>query len=219
MKVVLTCGPWGSGTTAVAGLLARIGAYDFDPYFHFTTNDPDTPDSHEFMPFRDIILQYADQPTVALKPAPPGAVKASLLALRQQIERQQFGRYDIRRSRWISLKYPLSALLIPEICEVFETKLVYVMRPLEQIERSRLRRNWPPYFGAMGAEVIYGIMSEVRKHYAYPTMTVEYAALLAAPLHHARQFARFVGLAPTRAELRQAAAFVTPRSHQVFSGR
>jgi hypothetical protein len=33
MKLLLVCGPFGSGTTAVAGLLARLGAIGFGPYY------------------------------------------------------------------------------------------------------------------------------------------------------------------------------------------
>lgn len=217
MKVLLICGPWGSGTTAAAGLAARLGALGFDPYFHFMTNDPHTLNSYEFIPFMDIVLQYADQPDISLKPFAPGAVQSSLRGLQQRIERQEFGPYDIRRPRRILLKYPLAALLIPQICEVFETKLVYVVRPLDQIEQTRLRRRWPSYFGAAGAAVIYQHMANIQKIEAYPTMTLTYAELLASPMDHARRLARFVGLKPTLAQMKEAASFITPRPRRAVT--
>ena len=51
------------------------------------------------------------------------------------------------------LKYPPSALLIPEICKVFATRLVYVLRPMQAIEATCERRNWAPQFGAAGVIV------------------------------------------------------------------
>ena len=61
MRAVLVCGPWGSGTTAVAGLLERLGAVGFGPYFH--TNDPRTPNAYEFLPFRALITRFASEKT------------------------------------------------------------------------------------------------------------------------------------------------------------
>jgi hypothetical protein len=212
MRVLLICGPWGSGTTAVAGLAVQLGAIAFDPVFHFRTNDPRTPDSFEFMPFRTIILEHADEPTLTRRPSAPGAAQARLRFLQQRIEAQQFGAYDIDRAAWIVFKYPLSALLLQEICEVFETRLVYVMRPPEQIEQTRRRRRWSaPQLGAAGAAVIYRLMADFEQTGAYPTLTIDYAALLASPLEHASRIARFLDLEPAPARLRQAAAFVAPR--------
>jgi hypothetical protein len=210
VKILLICGPWGSGTTAVAGLAARLGALAFDPVFHFRTNDARTPDSYEFLPFRGIVREHADETAIALKPSAPGAVQSRLRFLQGRIEAQQFGDYNIDRPLQVLFKYPLSALLIPEICEVFQTKLVYVMRPPEQIEQTRLRRRWPPHYGAAGASVIYRRMSNAEQTGAYPTMTIQYPELLASPLEQASRLARFAGLEPTPAERQQAAAFIAP---------
>jgi hypothetical protein len=211
VKALLICGPWGSGTTAVAGLAAHMGAVGFDPYFHFRTNDPRTPDSYEFAPFRELILRYADEPTVSLKPFTPEDMQGDLRTLQQRIERQEFGQYDIRRPGWIILKYPLATLLAPQICEAFETKIVHVMRPLEQIEQSRLRRRWPPIFGSAGAAIIYRHMSDLQNTNSCPMLTIKYPELLASPLDHARRLARFVGLKPTLAQMKEAVEFVVAR--------
>src|SRR5665213_2724537 len=106
MKVLLICGPWGSGTTAVAGLAVQLGALAFDPVFHFRTNDPRTPDSYEFLPFRSIIREHADEATISLKRAAPGAAQSRLRFLQRRIEAQQYGDYDSNRP--IVLKYPLA---------------------------------------------------------------------------------------------------------------
>ena len=214
MKLLLICGPWGSGTSAVAGLLERMGGFGLGPYF--MTNDPDTPNSYESIAFRDLILQYASQPTISPIPSVPGAVQSALRRLQQRIEQQEFGPYDVHSTKTIFVKHPLSALLISEICEAFDTKLIYVMRPLEDIERTRLRRNWLPYFGAAGATAIYQYMADALTQLTNPTMTIDYTDLLASPMAHARDIARFADLQPSAAELDNAVAFIAsghPSNH------
>ena len=206
MKLVLVCGPWGSGTSAVAGLLQRIGALGLQPYF--MTKDPHTPNSYESIPFRQTVLRYANLPTLSLIPRKPGAVQTGLRALQRRIEKQEFGPYDLHSNKPIFLKFPLSALMIPQICEVFDTKLIYVMRALEDIERTRTRRNWLSYYGAQGAAVIYGHMSAALKNHAYPTMQVDYSDLLASPTVNAKKIAQFSGLDPSSVQLRHAVGSV-----------
>ena len=82
------------------------------------------------------------------------------------------------------------------------------MRPLEDIEQTRLRRNWEPYYGAEGAALIYNEMSAALKHHPYPTMTIDYRDLLASPTVHASNIARFAGLDLSAAELQHAVDFV-----------
>jgi tetratricopeptide (TPR) repeat protein len=135
LNVILICGPWGSGTSVVAGLLDRLGAFGLAPYFE--TKDLKTANSYESMPFREIILRYASQPSLSLIPCAPGALQSDLQSLQTRIEEQEFGPYDLHSPKPIFLKYPLSALLIPQICEVFDTKLIYVIRPLEDIARTQ----------------------------------------------------------------------------------
>ena len=209
LKVILICGPWGSGTSVVAGLLDRMGAFGLGPYFE--TDDPRTANSYEFIPFRETIrnaLGYPSQPGLSFTPPVPGAVQSGLRNLQSRIEQQEFGPYDLRSPKPIFLKYPLSAFVIPQICEVFDTKLIYVMRPLEDIEQTRLRRNWEPYYGAEGATLIYDEMSAALKQHPYPTISIDYKDLLASPMVHASNIARFVELDLSPAELRHAIDFV-----------
>lgn len=205
MKLVLVCGAWGGGTSAVAGLLANLGARGFGPYHH--TNEPRTPVSFEFMAFRETILQLACERTLALKPDGARRARAGLLRLHRRIERQKYGRHDPDGPIPILFKYPLSALVIPQICDVFDTRLVYVRRSLEEIERSRVRRNWPVQYGRQGAEVIYRAMDDFERRHSHPIFTVPYSDLLAAPAAYTRDLARFAGLQPTPALLELAIGF------------
>ena len=72
LKVILVCGPFGSGTSVVAGLLDRMGAFGLGPYFE--TDDPKTANSYESVPFRETIrnaLGYPSQPGLSFTPPYP----------------------------------------------------------------------------------------------------------------------------------------------------
>jgi len=222
LKLILICGPWGSGTSVVAELLDRLGAFGLGPYFK--TKDPNTPNSYESMAFREIILRYASQQSLSLTPCAPGALQSELRGLQTRIEQGEFGPYDPHSPKPIFLKFPLSGLLIPQICEVFDTKLIYVIRPLGDIERTRLRRNWASHFGAEGGAIIYDAMSAALKHHPTPTLNVDYKNLLASPMVHVRIIAQFSGLDPSPAELQYAIDIVktpeaVPASSVVGSGQ
>ena len=149
----------------------------------------------------------ASQPSRSFRAHPAPCNPASEACKRASSNRSSDS-YDLRFPKPIFLKYPLSALVVRQLCEVFDTKLIYVMRPLDDIERTRLRRNWLPYFGAEGAAVIYNHMSAALKDHPYPTMSIEYAHFLASPMVHACNIARFAGLNPSPAELQHAVDIV-----------
>jgi hypothetical protein len=138
MKLLLVCGPFGSGTTAVAGLLARLGAVGFGPYYQ--PADERTPNSHELIAFRDLMLTLASEETTTL---PQGIdVKTALYTFRDRIANQEFGAYGSSAGIPIFPKHPLSALILPQLCAAFETRLIYLVRPVRDIEASRRRRKW-----------------------------------------------------------------------------
>ena len=162
MKLLLICGPWGSGTSVVAGLLERLGAIGFGPYA--ITIDERTANSYELNAFRDSVQAFASEQTLSLKPGID--VTAELRKFHDRIVNQELGPYDDKSGRPIFLKYPLSALVIPQICQVFETRLIYVLRPPRDIEATRMRRMWSQQFGAKGSEVIYSRMFTVLVNWA-----------------------------------------------------
>jgi hypothetical protein len=209
IKLLLICGPWGSGTTAVAGMVARLGAQGFGPYLR--TPDERTPVSYEFIHFRATILRYASEDTLAARPGGAEAALDGMRDLHRRIELQEFGPYDPRGPAPIFFKYPLSALLLPQICAVFDTLLIYVMRPLEHIERTRLRRKWRASEGRAGAEIIYQAMDDFKRLQSHPTLTVNYADLLARPADCATEISRFAALEPDPVSFKEAIAFVQPQ--------
>jgi hypothetical protein len=206
MKLVLICGPWGSGTTAVAGMMAKLGARGFGPYVY--PGDPQTPNSFEFVAFRESILRLASEDSVGLIPGALKTARTELRRLHRRIEDQKFGSHDPNGSIPIFFKYPLSALLIPKICNVFDTRLIYVIRSLEDIERTRVRRKWSPHFGSDGAKIIYRAMNDFEQMHSHPIFTLRYVDLISEPARYALELARFSGLEPNPAQFRRAVGFV-----------
>jgi hypothetical protein len=204
MQLILVCGPWSSGTTVVAGLLERLGVRGLPPYF--VTSDPRTPNSFESMDFRRLIGELVDENTLRMRVDWPVA-RQRLLEFRQRLEQQTDD-----GAAPLFLKYPPSALLIPEICQVFATRLVYVLRPMQAIEATRERRNWDAQFGAAGAQVLYPAMFQALVDHEFPTHLVRYKELLRDPAAHTGQLARFCGLPADADVIAGAAALVRVRS-------
>jgi len=205
MKLLLVCGPWGSGTTAVAGLLARLGAVGFGPFHR--TRDERTANTYELIAFKNLLHRVASEQTVSLIPGVD--VKAELTRFRDQLVKDHAGSYDAETGRPIFLKHPLSALIIPEICEIFRTRLIYVIRPPRNIDATQRRRNWSGGpFGAEAAKIVYSRMFGVFIDYAFPTFLVRYPELRVWPNEHARKLADFAGLRNSADTIQHAAAFV-----------
>jgi hypothetical protein len=203
MQLILVCGPWSSGTTVVAGLLERLGLRGLPPYF--VTSDPRTSNSFESMDFRRLIGELLDENTLRMRVDWPLA-KQRLLEFRLQLEQQA----DVSAAP-LYLKYPPSALLIPEICQVFATRLVYVLRPMQAIEATRERRNWQGQFGAAGAQVIYPAMFQALVDHEFPTHLVRYTELLRDPAAQTGELARFCGVPADAGVIARAAALVRVR--------
>ena len=203
LEIVLVCGPWSSGTTAVAGVLARLGVKGLPPYLG--TVDERTPNSHESVAFRSVIDEVASESTVAVT-ASPQVLRERLRAFGERVQRQEHGAYG---GGPLFFKYPLSALVIPAICEVFPTRLIYVLRPIQDIEATRARRNWGLHTGAQGAHILYGAMFSalVEQRIPMPLM-IRFVELLEDPASATREIARFVGLDVGPQRLDAAAAFV-----------
>jgi hypothetical protein len=209
MKVLLVCGPFGSGATAVAGLLARLGTVALGPYHR--TRDPRTTNSYELVAFRDMVLSLVAEDTMSLKPgvsidARLAEFKSAVGALLPEGE-----------SRPLFLKHPAAALLIPQLCKTFDTRLVYVLRPLKDIEATRQRRNWA-VGTAEQARLVYARMFDHLVNGSTPTLIVRYAEFVQSPLQHARMLARFAGLRCDEPTLEKASSFIVARDGVAAGG-
>jgi hypothetical protein len=182
MKLILVCGPFGSGTTAVAGMLAGLGLPGIEPYF--VSNDERTPNTFESIAFRETLLRIVSEQTLSFN---PGVDRVAEI-------RRLYDQISMRGHETVFLKHQLAALLIPELCNVFDARLVYVLRPFADIEATRLRRNWFAQTGMAGAQVIYGRMFGALINSAFPTTIVRYPDIVTNPLDAAMKLAQFAGL-------------------------
>ena len=202
MKLILVCGPWSSGTTSVAGMLDALGMDGRGPFFR--TNDLRTQNCFESLAFRAVVESILSENTLK----PKVSAKAARLALSEFRDQLLLDKAtaDATDDRPVFLKYPLASMLIPLISEVFDTRLIYVLRPLREIEATRVRRKWEPHAGEAGARIIYGRMFDCLLNLARPTLIVRYPELLGAPLAHARLLAGFAGIGKLPEDRLQAAA-------------
>jgi hypothetical protein len=206
MKIIFVAGAWGSGTTALAGALSRLGVPAFGP--HLRLNDPRTPNSYELVPFRKLILRFVDQEKVSIKEDCSEGFVAALKSFAQELEKGEFGNWAAREPKRLVLKLPIASICLPQITRVFETSILVVHRPLEEIEASRNRRRWPPNFGAAGARVIYSRalfdLAQLKKSY----LAVSHFDLTNNTERILRSVIEFCGLNDLDSNLSEACAFI-----------
>ena len=193
----------------------RLGAIGFKPYFR--TNDPRTSNSYEFLPFSELLNRFISLSPLSIRHDMLAGLEPELIRFRRRIEAQDFGSYDPTSGLPFFLKAASAAFIIPEICRVFDTKIISVVRPLEDIERTRLRRGWPALYGRVGAEVIYRQLSLVLGKGDYPHTTIEYNEFLSSPSRVADKLVQFGKLRPAADAIEKAIRFVKPPPEQ-FDG-
>ncbi|MFP4147253.1 MAG: tetratricopeptide repeat protein [Halorhodospira sp.] len=151
-ELILVLGSWSSGTTALTGFLAQLGAYACPPYLRL--NDRRTPNSFEPKALRDQLRSYIDERSLQPRSLDRAGFRSWLEGwIAEQRELAIRSGY-----RHLVLKHPLTAFFIPEFREVCAPRMLVITRPLEAIERTRQRRQWPSYLGERGARVIYQLI-------------------------------------------------------------
>ncbi|HSH89383.1 MAG TPA: hypothetical protein VK996_05330 [Ramlibacter sp.] len=202
VPLVLVCGPWSSGTSAVAGLLAKAGLQAPGPYV--AVNDPKTPATYEMKAFQQVLRGLASEETLKRTASSADIVRAL----------QQFRDTALRDAPGpIMLKHALTAVMLPELAQVFDVRVVAVVRPLDAIESTRVRRRWKPSMGAAGAKVVYKQVFEYIANSETPFTVVRYSELLSNPEAALDGLARFCGLAMSDKNRADALAFVSrPRT-------
>ncbi|MES2634412.1 MAG: hypothetical protein V4669_15675 [Pseudomonadota bacterium] len=207
IPLVLVCGPWSSGTSAVAGMLASAGLPAPGPYV--AVNDPRTPATYEMKAFQATLKGLASEETMKLTASPEEIVQA-LRKFRDGPLRDALAAAGPQAAhRPVMLKHALTSLMLPQISEVFDTRLIAVVRPIEAIEATRLRRQWRPNLGAAGARIVY---REVFAHIVSattPFMMLRYGDVLAQPGPSIDAMAAFCGITIDEASRGKAIAFVS----------
>ncbi|MEO1491462.1 MAG: hypothetical protein AAFV19_04835 [Pseudomonadota bacterium] len=176
--VIVVLGPWSSGTSAVAGALAALGANAHPP--HFAVDDALTPASFESMALRRIVLPHFDEQTLTRHALPPWLV----------------ARLRVWAGPGLSVaKLPVLAYFMLEIARAWSARFVIVRRDLAAIEQTRLRRGWPEIYGRAGAERIYAEITRALPAGA-PRVALKFDDLRTDPAQAGEALAAFAGLPP-----------------------
>ena len=201
-KLVLVCGPWSSGTSAVAGMLARAGLTAPGPYVQ--VNDPRTPDTYEMLAFQLLLKSLASEQTLK-------RLQRSELILKELRKFRDTALAEALQSQeggTIMLKHALAILLLPEMSKLFDLRLICVIRPVADIEATRVRRNWPKSFGRQGAAVLYGRLFEYLINTETTFKLVRFSDLLRDPQPVLDELAGFCGIEMSDSARKEALAFV-----------
>ncbi len=205
VPLVLVCGPWSSGTSAVAGVLARAGLFAPGPYVQ--VNDERTPETVEMRAFRDVLRSIASEHETQRL-----ADRETIVTALRQFRDGPLA--DARRVAGIDahapilLKHALAVLVLPELESVFDLKIVGVLRPLDAIEATRHRRRWARHLGSAGAKKIYANLFNHLLYGNFPFHLVRFHELRAQPGQTLDALATFLALDLSPAMRAEALAFI-----------
>lgn len=195
-RLILICGSWGSGTSVVAKIIENVGISTDGPCLKI--NDPKTIDSYESLRFRDEIQKIVDEQTLKIKVNIDEARKI-LMNYRNALN-EDFYKKNINKPLY--LKYPLASLIIEQLKEIFDIRLIYVLRPIKDIESSRVRRGWlNKNLGGEGAKIIYGRLFDILLNHDIPTILIKYDELRKNPEIFIKQILSISGQSKTQDEI------------------
>jgi hypothetical protein len=135
--------------------------------------------------FRSLLLTLADEKRVARISDDETATDA-INAFAQD--------HAISSKEAMLLKHPLAAFFLPQLEQAFDLKILAVMRPLDAIEQTRVRRKWPAHFGRLGAERVYLAMQDALASSQAPLYWVKYPRLIDHPTQTVSELATFLGM-------------------------
>ena len=197
--ILLVCGPWGSGTSAICALLNAIGIHAQGPFFK--TNDPLTPHSYEMAAFQQLITNLVDEATLTRKHSSQIIHKQLIAfnALAFQGEHSNSHKLQL-------LKSPASCAILPELSSIYPLKLLICLRDFDSIEASRQRRGWPEHFGKAGAEIIYQQLLDFTAKSDVPFRFIRHRDISDAErcLASLKSLANWLQLRPTSKQYQQA---------------
>ena len=191
MQKVVILGAWASGTSAMAGILERMGYYTCPS--HWITYDERTPISYEPNALRDIVLPCMDEAKLTTKEGlDREALTKALAAWAEEEERKA------AQGGWrgLAIKLPHLAFFLPEVCAAWDPEFLVMTRRLTDIENTRKRRAWQPYLGAAGAKAIYGKLCGDLLVLQGRYLTVAFDDLRGEPERQVDRIAGFIALQP-----------------------
>ncbi len=189
VKVTLVLSSWSTGSTSVAGFLDKAGAYTCPPHLH--TVDDLTPNAYEPLEYQEALAKCVDNMTLQQK----GRIEDFVAFFVPWLDRQKALARQAGSS-CIVIKQPLQATLLPILNSLVDCRYVVVTRPYDDVENTRIRRNWHPVRGQLGATAIYGMIHDYLQSDSKSYLTIAYKNFLKDPSTRDMLLA-YVGLTPT----------------------
>ena len=158
-EFIFVVGPFSSGTTAVTGMIMRLGALHLEPLS--TTNDPRTPSSLESVMLQQLTNYMVNESILSLK-INRDHIPYILEDFKNGVLNKFSGHPELTGKK-VVFKRATTALFLDEIKQVFQPKFVFVYRNHDDIEKTRVRRGWYDCHGKWGAAIIDQYMNDWRK--------------------------------------------------------
>ena len=154
--------PWSSGSSALAGFFHHCGAHTCPP--HLFSNDERTLNTFESIVYRNqlhelIKIEFPDKDTCSFQPSTKRGDFEDFFS--KWIQSQSEIANNLNKTH-IVLKHALQTFALNSITKFIEPKFIVLERPVEEIEKTRMRRNWTAEHGKLGAMSIY---SETRDYF------------------------------------------------------
>lgn len=178
-------GAFSSGTTAVTGMVMRLGALSLAPLNE--TNDPRTPSSLESIAFKALCDSLVCEDTLEFREDKRNQAIPMLLGFKQKVT-EAFFLNESFSGKSVVLKVPTSALFLREIETVFNPEFIFVYRDPEEIEKTKVRRGWGDSHGKVGACILHAHMRYFQNTSIKPNITTSFEDVR----HEPRKFAEMI---------------------------
>ena len=134
-----------------AGFLHHCGAHTCPP--HLLSNDKRTPNTFESLAYRNklhefITINFPNKETCEFNPSVDCSIFENFFS--EWIRNQSEIATNLNKTH-IVLKHALQTFALNSLTKFIEPKFIVLERSIEEIERTRVRRNWSAEHGQIGA--------------------------------------------------------------------
>ena len=194
-KLVFIGGPWGSGSSAIAEALHALGLQRLNSYSQDCHKPNSASRQTQILP--QCLQDLVDEASLKRR-----ATKQRIEQVINTLACSLNASRNTRDAETYLLQSPIAALMIQEISQKFELRIVTCLRPLDELEQLRERHSWPSHHGRIGAEAIYGSLFTHIVNQPTPVHLVHHDNLLNNPSNELTILAKFLDLksSPDRIE-------------------
>ena len=197
---VAVVGLYNSGSSAVAGMLHRLGIF-MGPPFWKNSRELDPDNHYESYDLVWHLRQWWNEPRL-IESAPVARRRAYL---RKWVELQ-----ETLVAGPVGAKHPLLAMCLDDLADAWGNSLhiVRIRRPLPDSIAGLVRRRWFPGFEQNLQHGIHSRMEIQLAQTEAPLLTLEWPKLCDDPVGHAERLCGFLGIDRNRKQLEFAAKIV-----------